>query len=199
MQDQGTEHTLRSERFYLNYLTMPESAYIPQPSSRQRELKPLNSELVGVICAVKSGPGTKERVTTRVTVYVRSRSTTLKGVFTVRITHSWWRGSQWGTSGDNQGYARHARMVVCVFFVRKQVCLSSLQVCVCSAHHAWLDRVRCSGRGIGTTMCPYAFWLSGRHGEGTASEEGSALCLRCMTSSLLQKEGGFGTKCSWLT
>lgn len=141
MQDQGTEHTLRGERFYLNYLTMPESAYIPQPSSRQRELKPLNSELVGVICAVKSGPGTKERVTTRVTVYVRSRSTTLKGVFTVRITHSWWRGSQWGTSGDNQGYARHARMVVCVFFVRKQVCLSSLQVCVCSAHHAWLDRV----------------------------------------------------------
>lgn len=130
MQDQETEHTLRGERFYLNYLTMPESAYIPQPSSRQRELKPLNSELVGVICAVKSGPGTKERVTTRVTVYVRSRSTTLKGVFTVRITHSWWRGSQWGTSGDNQGYARHARMVVCVFFVRKQVCLSSLQVCV---------------------------------------------------------------------
>lgn len=136
MQDQGTEHMLRGERFYLNYLTMPESAYIPQPSSRQRELKPLNSELVGVICAVKSGPGTKERVTTCVTVYVRSRSTTLKGVFTVRITHSWWRGSQWGTSGDNQGYARHARMVVCVFFVRKQVCLSSLQVCVCSAHHA---------------------------------------------------------------
>lgn len=131
MQDQGTEHTLRGERFYLNYLTMPESAYIPQPSSRQRELKPLNLELVGVICAVKSGPGTKERVTTRVTVYVRSRSTTLKGVFTVRITHSWWRGSQWGTSGDNQGYARHARMVVCVFFCAQAgVSVLSASVCV---------------------------------------------------------------------
>lgn len=57
MQDQGTEHTLRGERFYLNYLTMPESAYIPQPSSRQRELKPLSL----LVSSVQLSPGLEQK------------------------------------------------------------------------------------------------------------------------------------------
>lgn len=161
--------------------------YFFLPGLRQREWKPLNSELIGVICAVKSWAGTKDRVTTRVAVYVRSLRTTLKGVFTVRITHSWWWGAQWGTSGDNQGYARHARMVVWVFCVRAGVSVLSVSVCgVCVQCPPCVTRQsEVFWEGHWHNNVPICFWLSGRHREGTASEEGSALCLRCMTSSLV--------------
>lgn len=101
MQDQRANPTLCVGSFYLNYVTI--TTVTVQLTHEAR-----------IIDAVPPA----------------SAVTVKEGVFTVRITHSWWRGARRGTSGDRQGYARHARLPVCVLMCA-QGCLSWLSVCAC--------------------------------------------------------------------